>query len=29
MHFLKTGFPVMMITVVVAAGYLILRFPPM
>lgn len=29
MHFLKTGFPVMMLTVVVAAGYLILRFPPM
>ncbi len=28
-QFLKVGFPVMLLTVVLAAGYLVLRFPPM
>lgn len=29
MHFLKTGFPIMLLTVFIAALYLIVRFPPM
>ena len=27
-HFLKTGFPIMLLTIVVAGLYLVLRFPP-